>query len=85
MDFSADDTTRQGYAENGCAVAVEVAVFGLAFKPKADDVQEAPSIELIRYLADEGAYMRGFAPQAVKFARCAPSAAAEGRRRLYTD
>jgi UDPglucose 6-dehydrogenase len=45
------------------------AVWGLAFKPKTDDMREAPSIVLIRALLDAGAKVRAADPEAVKEAR----------------
>jgi len=42
-----------------------VAVWGLAFKPKTDDIREAPSIKIIRRLLDCGAAVRAFDPEAM--------------------
>jgi UDPglucose 6-dehydrogenase len=42
-----------------------VAVWGLAFKPRTDDVREAPSLVLIRQLLDAGAKVRVFDPEAL--------------------
>jgi len=42
-----------------------VAVWGLAFKPRTDDVREAPSLVLIRQLLDAGADVRVFDPEAL--------------------
>lgn len=41
-----------------------VAVLGLAFKPGTDDLREAPSVDLIRLLAEEGAVIRAWDPVA---------------------
>jgi UDPglucose 6-dehydrogenase len=46
-----------------------VAVWGLSFKPRTDDMREAPSIPLIRALLDAGATVRAADPEAVKEAR----------------
>jgi UDPglucose 6-dehydrogenase len=45
------------------------AVWGLAFKPKTDDMREAPSIEVIEGLIGKGAKVRGFDPVATETAR----------------
>jgi UDPglucose 6-dehydrogenase len=45
------------------------AVWGLAFKPKTDDMREAPSIELIEGLVGKGAKVRAFDPVAGPVAR----------------
>jgi len=41
-----------------------IAVWGLAFKPKTDDIREAPSIDIIRELQMSGAKIRAFDPVA---------------------
>ena len=41
-----------------------IAVWGLAFKPKTDDIREAPSIDIIRELRKSGAKIRAFDPVA---------------------
>ena len=46
-----------------------VAVWGLAFKPKTDDMREAPSIVLIRELQKLGANVRAFDPVAEETAK----------------
>jgi UDPglucose 6-dehydrogenase len=45
------------------------AVWGLAFKPRTDDMREAPSIVLIRALLEAGAKVRAADPEAVKEAK----------------
>jgi UDPglucose 6-dehydrogenase len=42
----------------------KIAVFGLAFKPKTDDMREAPSIVIIEQLQKEGANIIAFDPEA---------------------
>ena len=41
-----------------------IAVWGLAFKPKTDDMREAPSITVINQLNKEGAKINAFDPEA---------------------
>jgi len=46
-----------------------IAVWGLAFKPKTDDVREAPGIKMIAELVARGARIRATDPQARETAR----------------
>lgn len=48
-----------------------VAVWGLSFKPKTDDVREAPSLVLVRSLLDAGATVRAYDPVAGETFRAA--------------
>lgn len=43
-----------------------VAVWGLAFKPRTDDIREAPGVENIKLLLDEGVKVRAFDPVAIE-------------------
>jgi UDPglucose 6-dehydrogenase len=45
------------------------ALWGLAFKPKTDDMREAPSRVLLEALIDAGAIVRAFDPEAMDEAR----------------
>ena len=54
---------------NGTVSGVRVAILGLAFKPSTDDVREAPSLDLIKALVDDGAEIRAYDPQANESAR----------------
>ncbi|NOZ24329.1 MAG: UDP-glucose/GDP-mannose dehydrogenase family protein [Planctomycetes bacterium] len=45
------------------------AVWGLAFKPKTDDVREAPALKIIRRLWELGAAVRAFDPEAEETAK----------------
>jgi len=46
-----------------------IAVLGLSFKPNTDDIRNAPAIEIIRALKEEGAKIRVYDPSAMKKAR----------------
>jgi UDPglucose 6-dehydrogenase len=46
-----------------------IAVWGLAFKPKTDDMREAPSIPMIEVLLAKGAKIQAYDPEAMKVAK----------------
>lgn len=46
-----------------------VAVWGLAFKPKTDDMRDAPSLEVIRTLIEQGHTVRAYDPEAAAKAK----------------
>ena len=46
-----------------------IALWGLAFKPKTDDMREAPAVPLINALLDAGATVAAYDPEALKVAR----------------
>lgn len=46
-----------------------IGVLGLSFKPNTDDIREAPAIELIHLLENEGAIVQAYDPQAMENAK----------------
>jgi len=44
----------------------DIAVLGLSFKPRTDDVRNAPSIPIVRCLLEEGARVRLYDPKAME-------------------
>lgn len=53
----------------GKLVGLKFAVWGLAFKPRTDDMREAPAIVIINRLLEAGAAVAAFDPAAVETAR----------------
>ena len=54
---------------DGALAGLRVGILGLAFKPETDDVRDAPSLDLIRALVDEGVEVQAFDPEAMESAR----------------
>lgn len=50
---------------NGNLQGKQFAVWGLAFKPNTDDIREAPAIDMIELLLNEGAKVVSFDPEAM--------------------
>jgi UDPglucose 6-dehydrogenase len=46
-----------------------IALWGLAFKPRTDDMREAPAITIIEKLVAAGARVQAFDPEAMKVAK----------------
>ena len=49
-------------AAGGSLTGVRVAVWGLTFKGRTDDLRDSPSLAIIRRLSEEGADVVGFDP-----------------------
>ncbi len=47
----------------------EIGILGLAFKPNTDDMRDAPSIDIIRLLASQGARIKGYDPVSMAVAK----------------
>ncbi len=50
---------------DGNMAGLRVAVLGLAFKPNTDDIRDAPSLDLIKALTDDGAIVSAYDPEAM--------------------
>ncbi|MCB1721090.1 MAG: UDP-glucose/GDP-mannose dehydrogenase family protein [Alphaproteobacteria bacterium] len=46
-----------------------IAILGVSFKPNTDDMRDAPSLQIIPYLQDEGAHVAAFDPVAMDEAK----------------
>jgi UDPglucose 6-dehydrogenase len=53
----------------GALAGKTIAMLGLAFKDNTDDMRDAPSIEIVRWLVEAGARVRAFDPVAQETAR----------------
>jgi UDPglucose 6-dehydrogenase len=46
-----------------------ICILGLSFKPETDDMRDAPSLDIIRGLINQGALIKAFCPQGMKEAK----------------
>jgi len=53
-------------ALGGSLADKEIGVLGISFKPNTDDIREAPALEVIHLLENEGAHIRAYDPQAME-------------------
>lgn len=60
---------KKHFESRGGLKGKTIGFWGLAFKPKTDDVREAPALDLIRLCLQEGASVRGYDPVAASNAR----------------
>jgi len=60
---------RKMEAHFGSLKGRTIALWGLAFKPKTDDMREAPAIPIVEALLDKGAKVQAYDPEAIKVAR----------------
>src|SRR6266542_2260369 len=60
-----------------------IAIWGLAFKPKTDDMREAPAVPLISALLDAGASVAAYDPEALKVARAIFSNRVDFKEKSY--
>ena len=50
----------------GCLEGKRIALWGLPFKPRTDDVRDAPSIDIAKAFIESGATVTGFDPEAAE-------------------
>lgn len=55
--------------ENGQLNNKKIAILGLTFKPNTDDVREAPALDIIKGLINNGAKIQAYCPQGIKEAK----------------
>jgi UDPglucose 6-dehydrogenase len=73
--IAVNDQRKRGVARKvmaACGGSVRgktIAVLGLTFKPNTDDMRDAPSIAIIRYLQDNGAHIKAYDPKGVEQAK----------------
>jgi len=50
----------------GSLVDKQIGILGLSFKPNTDDIREAPALEIIHLLHNEGSLVKAYDPQAME-------------------
>jgi UDPglucose 6-dehydrogenase len=60
---------RKMEAHFGSLKGRTIALWGLAFKPKTDDMREAPAIVIVNALLEKGAKVQAYDPEAVRVAK----------------
>lgn len=55
--------------ESGQLKGKKIAILGLSFKPDTDDMREAPAIDIINGLVENGAEIQAYCPQGIKEAK----------------
>jgi UDPglucose 6-dehydrogenase len=68
-DWQKRSLLRKMDAHFGSLKGKTIAVWGLAFKPKTDDMREAPAIQVVNGLLERGAKIQAFDPEAMKVAK----------------
>jgi UDPglucose 6-dehydrogenase len=63
------DKIQQHFKADGGLAGKTIAFWGIAFKPRTDDIREAPALTLMRKALGYGAQVRGFDPVANENAR----------------
>lgn len=63
------DKIQTHFKPHGGLTGKTIAFWGLAFKPKTDDIREAPALTLMRKALGYGAFVRGFDPVAAENVR----------------
>jgi UDPglucose 6-dehydrogenase len=60
---------RLGDSSEQALAGKTIAVWGLSFKPRTDDMRDAPSVTIINRLLEMGAQVRAHDPEAIKEAK----------------
>jgi UDPglucose 6-dehydrogenase len=68
-EFQKRTLVRKMEAHFGSLKGRTIALWGLAFKPKTDDMREAPAIAIVNALTEKGAKIQAFDPEAMRTAR----------------